>query len=145
MDALYKSYTKARNLTLNKEQFSHLVRIFPSLLVLISDGIIDKEEKLIMRIQASKLGYDFASEDLGMEKEENLMLIYQAEFRYLIKYRHLWERKFLDALKEIIKNNRAEKDLIKETMQMFANASDGTSKEENYCMTSLVGYLNLDE
>ena len=73
------------------------------------------------------------------------MLIYQAEFRYLIKNRHNWERKFLDALKDVIKEDQKEKNLIKETMQMFANASDGTSKEENYCMTSLIGYLELDE
>ena len=145
MNALYKSYTTVRELTLSKEQFSHLVRIFPSLLVLVSDGIVDKEERLIMKVQASKLGYDFASEDFGMEKEENLMLVYQAEFRYLIKNRHNWERKFLDVLKEIIKDDQKEKSLIKETMQMFANASDGTSKEENYCMTSLIGYLELEE
>lgn len=144
LDKLYQDYIQERDIPLHKHQFVHLLKIYPSLVVLMSDGIVDKEERLVMNIQASKLGYDHATEDLGMEKEENLMLIYRAEFRYLIKNRHEWERKFLDVLKEYLKNNEGEKSLVKETMQQFASASQGTSVEEEFAIGQLKKYLNLD-
>lgn len=144
LDSLYSSYIKERELLLHKDQFIHLLTAYPALVVLMSDGVVDREERLIMNIQASKLGYNFASNDLGQEKEENLMLIYKAEFNFLIKNRHKWECKFLDALKEYLENNAQEKSLVKETMQLFASASNGTSKEESQAITSLVEYLSLD-
>lgn len=143
LDTLYHAYIQKREIPLHKHQFIHLLKIYPALVVLMSDGVVDKEERLIMNIQASKLGYDYATEDLGIEKEENLMLIYRAEFRYLIKNRHDWERKFLDVLKEYLKNNDEEKSLVKETMQLFASASQGTSIEEEYAIGQLKRYLDL--
>ncbi len=145
LDKLYHDYILERDIPLHKHQFIHLLKIYPSLVVLMSDGIVDKEERLIMNIQASKLGYDHATDDLGIEKEENLMLIYRAEFRYLIKHRHEWERKFLDALKEFLENNEEEKSLVKETMQLFASASQGTSVEEEFAIGQLKMYLSLDD
>lgn len=144
LERLYQDYIQKREIPLHKHQFIHLLKIYPSLVVLMSDGIVDKEERLVMNIQASKLGYDHATNDLGLEKEENLMLIYRAEFRYLIKNRHDWERKFLDALKEYLDNNEKEKSLVKETMQLFASASQGTSVEEEFAINQLKEYLNLD-
>ena len=145
LDNLYHAYIQKREIPLHKHQFIHLLKIYPSLVVLMSDGIVDKEERLVMNVQASKLGYDHATEDLGIEKEENLMLIYRSEFRYLIKNRHDWERKFLDALKEYLNNNEKEKSLVKETMQLFASASQGTSVEEEFAIGQLKQYLNLEE
>ena len=144
LDVLYDSYLKFRNITLNKNQFIHLLKVYPALIILMSDGVVDKEERLVLSVQASKLGYRLASDDLGMEKEENLMLIYKAEFKYLIKNRHLWECKFLDTLKEYLQDNHKEKAIIKETMQLFASASQGTSKEESHAMDLLREYLDLD-
>lgn len=144
LDALYTSYIDKREILIDKNQFIRLLTVYPALVVLMSDGVVDKEERLIMNIHASKLGYDFASDDLGLEKEENLMLIYKAEFTFLIKNRHEWECKFLDTLKEYLENNEKEKSLVKETMQLFASASNGTSKEEDQAMASLEEYLSLD-
>lgn len=143
-ELLYHSYLDERFISINKDQFAQLLKIFPALLVLKSDGIIDHEERLIMSIQAGKLGYEYASDDLGLEKEENLMLIYRDEFKYLLKNHHKWEKKFLDVLKQYIEDDIDEKHQIKETMQLFASASNGTSKEESRAMNSLVDYLNLD-
>ena len=143
-ELLYHSYLDERFISINKDQFAQLLKIFPALLILKSDGIIDHEEKLIMSIQAGKLGYEYATDDLGLEKEENLMLIYRDEFKYLLKNHHKWEKKFLDVLKQYIEDDIDEKHQIKETMQLFASASNGTSKEESRAMNSLIDYLNLD-
>ncbi len=143
-ELLYHSYLDERFISINKDQFAQLLKIFPALLVLKSDGIIDHEEKLVMSIQAGKLGYEYATDDLGLEKEENLMLIYRDEFKYLLKNHHKWEKKFLDVLKQYIEDDIDEKHQIKETMQLFASASNGTSKEESRAMNSLIDYLNLD-
>lgn len=144
-EVLYHSYLDERFISINKDQFAQLLKIFPSLLILNSDGIIDHEEKLVMSIQASKLGYEFATDDLGIEKEENLMLIFKDEFKYLIKNSKKWEKKFLDLLRDYIQNDVTEKYRIKETMQLFASASQGTSKEESQAMNFLIEYLKLDE
>lgn len=143
-ELLYHSYLDERFISINKDQFAQLLKIFPALLVLKSDGIIDHEERLVMSIQAGKLGYEYATDDLGLEKEENLMLIYRDEFKYLLKNHHKWEKKFLDVLKQYIEDDIDEKHQIKETMQLFASASNGTSKEESRAMNSLIDYLNLD-
>ena len=143
-ELLYNSYLDERFISINKDQFAQLLKIFPALLVLKSDGIIDHEERLVMSIQAGKLGYEYATDDLGLEKEENLMLIYRDEFKYLLKNHHKWEKKFLDVLKQYIEDDIDEKHQIKETMQLFASASNGTSKEESRAMNSLIDYLNLD-
>ena len=63
LDKLYQDYIQERDIPLHKHQFIHLLKIYPSLVVLMSDGIVDKEERLVMNIQASKLGYDHATED----------------------------------------------------------------------------------
>src|SRR5690606_26789822 len=136
---------KKREILIHKNQFIRLLTVYPALIVLMSDGVVDKEERLIMNIHASKLGYNFASDDLGQEKEENLMLIYKAEFTFLIKNRHEWECKFLDTLKEYLENNEKEKSLVKETMQLFASASQGTSVEEEFAIGQLKMYLSLDD
>jgi len=143
-ELLYHAYLDERFISINKDQFAQLLKTFPALLILKSDGIIDHEEKLIMSIQAGKLGFEYASDDLGLEKEENLMLIYRDEFKYLLKNQHKWEKKFLDVLKQYIGNDIDEKNRIKETMQLFASASNGTSKEESRAISSLITYLDLD-
>lgn len=143
-ELLYHAYLDERFISINKDQFAQLLKTFPALLILKSDGIIDHEEKLIMSIQAGKLGFEYASDDLGLEKEENLMLIYRDEFKYLLKNQHKWEKKFLDVLKQYIGNDIDEKNRIKETMQLFASASNGTSKEESRAISSLISYLDLE-
>lgn len=144
-ELLYHAYLDERFISINKDQFAQLLKIFPSLLILNSDGIVDKEEKLVMGIQASKLGYEYATDDLGLEKEENLMLIFKDEFKYLLKNSQKWEEKFLGVLKEFIKSDADGKLKIKETMQLFASASDGTSKEEAHAMSYLIDYLELEQ
>ncbi len=145
IDNLYQLYSEERNIKLNKEQFVYLVNLFPALRVALSDGMVDDDEWVVVKRLAKILGDEFASDDLGQEKKENLMLIYKSEFRYLIKNLDEWEEKFLTALKEYFIENEASKEFVMETMYLFANASDGVSDEEIKNIHVLTDRLGLDD
>ena len=144
MKDLQEEYQNARQIVLNQEQFIYLVNLFPSLLVVLSDGIVDKDEWVTVKKLAKILGSEFASEDLGLEKEENLTLIYKAEFRYLLKNREEWEDKFLNGLRRYFEHNDGSKDFVLETMHLFAHASDGISDIEDATIRNLCEKLGLD-
>lgn len=143
MDDLYSEYTKARNIDINKEQFIYILNLYPALLVVLSDGIVDRDEWKTVKKLATILGKEFATTDLGLEKEENLTLIYKAEFKYLLKNRGRWERKFLDTLKGYFEKNHSSKEFVLETMFLFANASNGISIEEDKMIDNLTVELGL--
>jgi tellurite resistance protein len=145
IDQLYEEYTQERYINLNKEQFVYIVNLFPAFRVVMSDGIVDQEEWVTVKRLAKILGDEFASEDLGDEKEENLMLIYRAEFRHLIKNLDKWQSKFLEALKDYFNENDTSKEFVVETMYLFASASDGVSEEENEVIEYLTKELGLED
>jgi predicted glycosyl hydrolase (DUF1957 family) len=145
IDQLFEEYSKERKLELNKEQFIYLITLFPALLVVLSDGIVDREEWVTVKRLAKIMGDEFASEDLGEEKEENLMLIYKGEFRHLLKAREQWEKKILSALKEYFTENQQSKEFVMETMYLFAHASDGVSEEEDETIMHLTEKLGLED
>lgn len=143
MDDLYLEYTKARNIDINKEQFIYILNLYPALLVVLSDGIVDRDEWKTVKKLATILGKEFATTDLGLEKEENLTLIYKAEFKYLLKNRERWEKKFLETLKSYFDKNHSSKEFVLETMFLFANASNGISIEEDKMIDNLTEELGL--
>ncbi len=145
IDQLFKEYTRERFINLNKEQFVYIVNLFPALRVVMSDGIVDQDEWVTVKRLAKILGDEFASDDLGEEKEENLMLIYRAEFRHLVKNLDKWQDKFLAALKDYFNENEPSKEFVVETMYLFASASDGVSEEENEVIEFLTKELGLED
>jgi tellurite resistance protein len=145
IDKLYKEYTQERFINLNKEQFVYILNLFPALRVVMSDGIVDQDEWVTVKRLAKILGDEFASEDLGQEKEENLMLIYRAEFRFLVRNLDRWQEKFLAALKDYFDENESSKEFVVETMYLFASASDGVSEEENEVIEYLTKELGLED
>lgn len=144
VDDLYEEYISQRKVDLNKEQFIWIVNLFPALLVVLSDGIVDSEEWAEVKKLSSKLGHEFSSEDLGWDKEENLVLIYRAEFQYLLKNRNVWEIKFLNALKDYFQENSASKGFVLESMFLFAKASGGVSTAEADTIEFLTKVLLID-
>jgi len=124
IDDLFKEYTQKRYLDINKEQFIYLVNLMPACLLAMSDGIIDHEEWDTVKSLTKILGEEFATEDLGSEKEENLMLIYRGEMRYLIKHKNEWQDKFMEALKEYFIENESATDFIEETLELFVEDTE---------------------
>lgn len=122
IDNLYTEYTQVRFLDITKEQFIYITHLLPSCLIVMSDGLLDKEEWITLKRLSKILGDEFAANNLGQEdKEENLMLIYQGEIRYLIKNRERWENKFLEALCEYLEGKESSKAFIGETLDLFTS------------------------
>lgn len=144
LDDLYYEYIKARNIDINKEQFIYILNLYPALLVVLSDGLVDGAEWNTVKKLATILGKEFATADLGLEKEENLSLIYKSEFKYLLKNRAQWESKFLSTLKAYFSKNHSSKEFVLEAMYLFANASDGISLEEDKMIDDLTKELGLE-
>ena len=144
MDRLYKEYTEVRVLEINKEQFIYITHLLPSCTLVMSDGLLDKEEWITLKQLSKILGDEFASDDLGTEeKEENLMLIYKAEIRYLLKNREKWEVKFISALKEYLQDKPASKDFLNETLDLFAGPDADPTAEEKREYEKLKSNLGL--
>jgi tellurite resistance protein len=142
---LYQDYTKERNLLLSPDQFASFLAFFPSLLVVSSDGFIDKEEWLYVKKLAKGLGNSFSEEELSAEEIENLTLIYKSEFRYLLKNLPLWEKRFLNTLREYLLVNDYAKQFVVDTLFLFADASDGISDSEQKKIKYIKESLALDE
>jgi hypothetical protein len=144
IDILYKEYTQVRFLDVNKEQFIYIAHLLPSCLLVMSDGLLDNEEWVTLKQLSKILGDEFASDDLGTdEKQENLMLIYKAEIRYLLKNRDMWENKFLTALKEYLTNNPASVEFLNETLDLFAGPDAHPDKDAKALYESLKKELGL--
>ncbi|MGK7390588.1 MAG: hypothetical protein ACNS60_09555 [Candidatus Cyclobacteriaceae bacterium M2_1C_046] len=144
IDKLYQEYTNARFLDINKEQFIYLMHLLPGCLIVMSDGLLDREEWVTLKQLSKILGDEFASEDLGdKEKEENLMLIYKGEMRYLLKNREQWEDKFINALQDYLKLSASSRDFVKETMDLFASPEQKPKEEEKEAYISLMDRLQL--
>ena len=144
MDDLYTEYMQVRFLDINKEQFIYIAHLLPSCLIVMSDGLLDQEEWVTLKRLSKILGDEFASDDLGTEeKEENLMLIYKAEIRYLIKNKEIWEEKFIDALKEYFEAQPSSKEFVKETMELFVSPDQNPDQREQETYKRLATDLGL--
>ncbi len=144
MDNLFKEYTEVRFLDINREQFIYIAHLLPSCTLVMSDGLLDNEEWLTLKQLSKILGDEFAADNLGTdEKEENLMLIYKAEIRYLLKNKERWERKFLEALKEYLLTNPSSKDFLDETLDLFAGPDTDPDPKEKVVYEKLRTELGL--
>lgn len=144
IDDLYTEYIQVRFLDINKEQFIYIALLLPSCLIVMSDGLLDREEWLTLKRLSKILGEEFASKELGIaERGENLMLIYKAEIRYLLKNKQLWEEKFLYALSEYLQSNAPCKEFLKETLELFVSDEQKPSAAEIETYEFIKGKLNL--
>lgn len=144
MKGLYKEYLKCRFLNINFEQFVYLVTIFPSLIVLKSDGVVDKEEWDAIKAIVKIIARQTANAHPNYEEEENLNLIYCAEIRHLLKNQDKWENKFLIALKEHLLKDDEHLEFVQETMHLFAYASKGMCPEEKVAIKDLCHQLDIE-
>ena len=142
VDLLYEEYKKSRKVHLNREQFSYLTKLYPALLVCMSDGVLDEEEWEGIVMATKGLSEEFVN---GPEDDKELIAIaFRTEFRYLLDNIDKWQKKFLNALNDSIKDNQSDKEFVLECMYLFANAADGISDEEQSKIDSLAQRLNLE-
>lgn len=144
IDSLYKEYTEARFLDVNREQFIYIAHLLPACILVMSDGKLDSEEWITLKQLSKILGDEFAADNMGTdEKEENLMLVYKAEIRYLLKNREQWESKFIAALSEYLKTSESSKDFLEETLDLFAGPEADPEPKEEEVYNSLKERLGL--
>jgi hypothetical protein len=130
LNTLYKEYKKQREMKISEDQYTFFVIFFPALLVIISDGIIDMEEWEYCE-QLSQFMAKTFKEDCQEEADmESLSKAYLYEISYMIKHVADWKDDYLDALKGYLEKDPEAKSSVMETMLLFAEASDGTSDDE---------------
>lgn len=141
VEQLYKEYCKVRGVRLSEGQFEYITKIYPALLVCMSDGVLDKEEwDGILQI-TNGLAEEFVSPE---NTRDSVAMAFRTEFRYLLDHIDKWNKKFLNALRDSVKDSRSDKEFVSETMYLFANIADGISEEEQAEIDSLSSRLGLE-
>lgn len=141
-ELLFEEYKKVRNLDLNLSQFTYLLNLFPSLIVCMCDGVLDKEEWEGVDKLIGSLTMEFGH-GLDAEEKQRLESSFRTEFRYLLDNIEKWQKKFLNALKSHIAENQNDKEFVLESMYLFANAADGISEIEQETIEMLSERLSL--
>ncbi len=141
-ELLFNEYKKVRNVDLTLAQFTYLLNLYPSLIVCMSDGVLDKEEWEGVDKLAKGLTLNF-SDDLEPEEVVRMEQKFRTEFMYLIENLEKWQKKFLNALKNHISQSKLDKEFVLESMYLFANAADGISDVEQQAIDMLSDRLAL--
>ncbi|MFT6881498.1 MAG: hypothetical protein ACI83W_000351 [Marinoscillum sp.] len=143
VEQLLEEYKKVRNLDLSQDQFTYILNLYPSLIVCMCDGVLDKEEwEGVVRLAkglAMEYGDGYTDEEM-----ENLERSFRTEFRYLLENIDKWQKKFLNALKNHIHESQMDKEFVLESMYLFANAADGISAVEQDTIAMLSERLGLE-
>ena len=141
-ELLFDEYKKVRNIDLTLAQFTYLLNLYPSLIVCMSDGVLDKEEWDGVDKLAKGLTLNFSG-DLDSEGISKMEQKFRTEFMYLIENLEKWQKKFLNALKNHISTSKLDKEFVLESMYLFANAADGISDVEQQTIDMLSDRLAL--
>ncbi|MEQ9425518.1 MAG: hypothetical protein RJQ09_13930 [Cyclobacteriaceae bacterium] len=144
IEKLYKEYRKIRPVKVDIQQFTYLVNLFPAMLVVMSDDLLDTTEWDAVKSLARALAQSLPDEPMTPEEEEGLERVFVTEFRYLLDNTERWKSKFLNALTDYIRQDEGNKEFVLEAMYLFANASDGISPEEQAAINDLSRRLNLE-
>ena len=144
IEKLYEEYQLERNAKISKEQFTSFVVFFPSLLVIISDGVVDMEEWEYLQQLSLFMAKSFKKEGDSAKNVNELSKCYLMEVSYIIKHLKDYQDDFLLALKSYLEENPEDKVSVFDTIKLFADASNGTSTEEEEKIESIANYLQLD-
>jgi len=143
VEALLDEYKRVRRIEINRDLFVYILKLYPSLLVCMSDGKLDDEEWDGVMKMARGLAEEYTELIPGADKEK-IAQNFRTEFRYLLENVERWQKKFLSALKGYIEDSRDDKEFIMESMYLFANAADGISMEEQQAINNLADRLDLE-
>jgi len=143
VELLLEEYKKVRNVELTIDQFTYILNLYPSLIVCMCDGVLDKEEWEGVLQLAKGLTLEYG-DNLSHDDMERLEQSFRTEFRYLLDNIEKWQKKFLNALKNHISGSKYEKEFILESMYLFANAADGISAIEQETIEQLSQRLALE-
>ncbi|MEO9482575.1 MAG: hypothetical protein ABJG47_03990 [Ekhidna sp.] len=140
---LLEEYHKTRKSDISIDQFTYILKIYPSLLVCMSDGKLDPEEWDGVLNISKGLALLYLDQ-IPNSNAEQIETLFRTEFRYLLENIDKWEKKFLNTLKSYLEEHPGEKEFVFEAMYLFANAADGIAHEEQRTIDRLSSRLSLE-
>lgn len=145
MVQLYQQYHTERATSVSEDQFATFAVFFPTLIIIISDGVIDLEEWDYVKQLARFMAKTFQDEGHEQADVGELTEAYLAEISYLIKFLADWREPFLSTLENYLTTRPEAKASILDTIELFAEASEGTSPEEQAQIDDIKQRLRLQE
>lgn len=143
-EKLFLEYKKTRSANISIEEFEYILTLFPSLMICMCDGKLDPEEWEAVLQLADGMAEEFYNDQADQKDKQSMAMNFRTEFRYLLENLAKWEKRFLNVLKDHIKNNRSSKEFVLESMYLFANAADGISEIEQETIDELSKRLHLE-
>ncbi|MCC5921832.1 MAG: hypothetical protein LAT68_15090 [Cyclobacteriaceae bacterium] len=141
--ALYKEYQQYRSTTITEDQFVSFAVFFPTLLVIISDGVVDMDEWEYVKQLSQFMANTFKDDNEGNINVKKLSKSYLEEISYMIKFQEDWRSDFINALRPYLKDRPEVKNTVLETIYLFAEASEGISEEEQEAIDDMKEKLQL--
>lgn len=142
-EILLQEYLKIRKSNLSLDQFTYILKIYPSLLVCMSDGKLDDAEWHGVLNISKGLALLYIDQQPHAKAEE-IEILFRTEFKYLLENIDRWEKKFINTLSNFLEENPDDKEFVYEAMYLFANAADGISHEEQRTIDRLANRLSLE-
>ncbi len=142
-ETLRQEYHKIRKSDISLDQFTYLLKIYPSLLVCMSDGKLDQAEWDGVLNISKGLALLYIDQQPNSKAEE-IEVLFRTEFKYLLENIDRWEKKFINTLTNYLEAHVDEKEFVYEAMYLFANAADGISHEEQRTIDRLASRLSLE-
>lgn len=143
IEKLYEDYIHKRNLTMSLDQFILFAEFFPAVLVIMSDGTADEQERLYLDRLNTNLANIFEEDGLSREYIHRLKLTFDEEFEYLMQNLELWKEPYLHALHEHLEHHPESKEIILDTLYLFASKSQDVDESENEMISFLTQRLEL--
>ncbi|MGL1888326.1 MAG: hypothetical protein OCD76_17555 [Reichenbachiella sp.] len=141
IEQLYLDYIKSRKIELPKNQFEYLTRLYPAILICMSDGKLDKEEWDGIVMATRGLAAEFVQSPT--DNRDMIAMSFRTEIRYLTDNVDKWNKRFLNALQNSLINNPHDQEFVLETMYLFANIADDISDEEQEAINKLSNRLGI--
>jgi|GEM_PF-1439112 len=143
IEKLYEDYSYKRGLNISLDQFMLFAEFFPAVLVILSDGIVDDQERIYLDRLNTNLANIFEEDGLSKEYLYQLKKTFDEEFDYLMTHLKEWKDVYLDALSEHLAQNPESKEIILDTLYLFASKSQDVDESENQMIQFLTQKLNL--
>lgn len=139
---LHLEYSKYRRKSLPEDQFSYIVKLYPALLVCMSDDALDNEEWESIALASKSLASEFASST--QQNVDVVAMSLKTEMRYLLDNIDKWKIKFLHALQHALVGNKLDQEFVLETMYLFANIAGGINDQEEKVIHELAARLEIN-
>ncbi len=140
--SIFEHYATERDIRISDEEFDYLLMLFPSLMVCMSDGTLDKEEWMAIQNTISVLVAEYHGK-LGDDRSALLTAFLEEEARHLLENIDKWSEHFLGQLKVKLAEDPSHKEFVLESMYLFANIAKGICEDEQRMIDTLSAELSL--